>query len=94
VTDVQAFHAGGGTSEQIKATRLFYVLRSRLLYAHKHFSRLGFLMVVFATLFLEPLSRSALAIGRRSWSVFKETWQAYGKLWRWLPKWAFNGETR
>lgn len=94
LADVHAFHAGGGTSEQIKATRLFYVLRSRLLYARKHFNRLEFLMVVFATLFLEPLSRSALAIGRRSWSVFKETWQAYGKLWCWLSKWAFHGETR
>ena len=33
LADVQAFHAGGGTSNQVKARRLFYSLRSRLLYA-------------------------------------------------------------
>ena len=94
LADVQAFHAGGGTSEQIKSTRLFYLLRSRLLFAYKHFGYLGFLTVGFATLFLEPVSRSALAVARWSWPTFKETWQAYGSLWRWLPRWALRGETR
>ena len=35
---VKAYHKGGGTSEQIKSTRLFYSLRSRILYSYKHFS--------------------------------------------------------
>ena len=37
LADAQAFHAGGGTSNQVKAQRLFYSLRSRLLYGFKHF---------------------------------------------------------
>ena len=94
LSDAQAFHAGGGTSNQIKAQRLFYVLRSRILYAHKHFSRLGCLTVCLSTFLVEPFSRSALSIARRSGSALKETWQAYLMLWQWLPKWIFRGVTR
>jgi GT2 family glycosyltransferase len=94
LADVQAFHAGGGTSRQIKARRLFYSLRSRLLYACKHFSPLSAASVVFVTLAVEPLSRMALAMARLSWSSMRETGAAYGHLWRWLPQWAFKGVTR
>ncbi len=94
LAEVQAFHAGGGTSHQVKARRLFYFLRSRLVYAFKHFSWLGALGVLLATLLVEPLSRSALALFRCSWPNFKETWAAYGLLWRWLPQWIFKGTTR
>jgi GT2 family glycosyltransferase len=90
----QAFHAGGGTSKQVKARRLFYSLRSRLLYAFKHFSWAGALLVLLATVLIEPLSRSALALGRRSWSGLKETWEGYGMLWKWLPQWLLRGVTR
>lgn len=94
LADVQAFHAGGGTSNQVKARRLFYSLRSRLLYAFKHFSWLGAVGVLLATLLVEPWSRSALVVLRLSWSGWKETWAAYGLLWRWLPQWVFKGVTR
>ncbi len=91
---VQAFHLGGGTSNQIKARRLFYSLRSQLLYSAKHFSNIGAFSVMLITLLIEPLSRSVLALMRRSWPELKETWTAYGMLWRWLPQWAFKGATR
>lgn len=94
LTDAQAFHAGGGTSNQIKAQRLFYSLRSRLLYAFKHFNVLGATVVLMATLLMEPLSRSALALARQSRPALKETWAAYGMLWRWLPQWVLQGQTR
>ena len=94
LANIQAFHAGGGTSNQVKARRLFYSLRSRLLYAFKHFSCSGAVVVLLVTLLIEPLPRSAQALLRRSWSGFKETWAAYGMLWRWLPQWAFMGVTR
>lgn len=94
LADAQAFHAGGGTSNQVKARRLFYSLRSRLLYAFKHFSWMGAFVVLLATLLVEPLSRSALALRRRSWAGLKETWVGYGMLWRWLPHWVFKGDTR
>lgn len=82
LADAQAFHSGGGTSNQVKARRLFYSLRSRLLYSLKHFSRLGALGVLLATLLLEPVSRAVLALLRLSWPGLKETWLAYGMLWQ------------
>ena len=94
LADAQAFHAGGGTSNQVKARRLFYSLRSRLLYAFKHFSWMGAFAVLLATLLVEPLSRSVLALLRRSYAGVKETWAAYGMLWRWLPQWMLKGKTR
>jgi len=94
LANAQAFHAGGGTSNQVKARRLFYSLRSRLLYAFKHFSVPAALTVLFATLLIEPLARSVLALVRRSLPGFKETWAGYFMLWTWLPTWLFKNETR
>ncbi|MBK6594421.1 MAG: glycosyltransferase family 2 protein [Burkholderiales bacterium] len=87
LADVQAFHAGGGTSNQIKALRLFYSMRSRLLYAFKHHSWAGATAVMLTTLLIEPLTRSAMMIlVYPSWQGLKDTWVAYVMLWRWLPK--------
>lgn len=94
LADVQAFHKGGGTSNQIKAQRLFYILRSRILYADKHFHRLGSATIIVSTFLLEPLSRSALALSRRSWSELRETWQSYAMLWQWFRLWVSKGITR
>jgi GT2 family glycosyltransferase len=94
LADAQAFHAGGGSSKHIKARRLFYSLRSRLLYAFKHFSWAGAWAVLLTTLLIEPVSRSVLAITRLSWSGLRETWSAYAMLWLWLPQWWFKGVTR
>lgn len=90
----QAFHAGGGTSRQVKAKRLFYSLRSRILYSYKHFNLFLASAVLLTTLFVEPLSRSVLAVGRRSWPFLRETWSGYGMLFRWLPKWIFRRGAR
>lgn len=91
--EVQAFHAGGGTSRQVKAKRLFYSLRSRILYAFKHFNLGAAMVTLLATLLVEPVSRSVLAVCRRSLSSLKEIWAAYAMLFRWLPKWIFKGIT-
>ena len=93
LADVHAFHAGGGTSKQVKATRLFYSLRSRLLYAEKHFGLSGSIPVFSATLLIEPVSRSAWALAIRSWASMRETWQGYVMLWRWLPRWILKRST-
>lgn len=62
LADAYAFHAAGGTSKQIKARRLFYSMRSRLLYGFKHFSRLEARILVALTLLIEPFTRSILAL--------------------------------
>ncbi len=86
LADAQAFHAGGGTSNQVKAHRLFYSLRSKVQYACKHFNAVSAFTVLAVTLFAEPVSRSTLALLQMSGSSFKETWTAYAMLWRWLPE--------
>ena len=92
--EAQAFHAGGGTSRQVMAKRLYYSLRSRILYAYKHFNPVAASLVLLVTFFIEPIVRTGFAIFRRSWSSIGETWLAYRMLFRWLPEWILKGTTR
>lgn len=94
LAETQAFHFGGGTSNQVKARRLFYSLRSQLLYAFKHFNILAAWAVLLLTLFVEPVTRTVFALLRFSPSALRETWAGYGMLWKWLPQWVFKGVTR
>ena len=84
--EAQVFHKGGGTSEQIKATRLFYSLRSRILYSYKHFSRGAATAVLLGTLFIEPISRTVLGMMHLSFSEINETFKGYWMLWSDLPQ--------
>lgn len=90
----RAFHVGGGTSRQVKAKRLFYSLRSRLIYAFKHFGQPSALVVLLSTLLIEPLTRLAYAALRGSITSVRETLTGYSLLLRWLPRWVIKGETR
>lgn len=83
LADIQAFHKGGGVSEQVKAYRLFYSLRSRILYAFKHFSYPSALFVALATLVLEPLSRFVLLCASRRWRETSDLLKGYRMLWGW-----------
>lgn len=49
LSGTSAFHQGGGCSNQIKALRLFYSLRSRLQYANKHYSKIDFAALILLT---------------------------------------------
>ena len=80
----QAFHVGGGASHQVKSKRLFYSMRSRIQYAYKHFTLSKVIVVLFATLFIEPITRIALSIGNKSLVSIKETFNAYIMLYKWL----------
>lgn len=83
--EAQAFHAGGGTSYKVKAHRLFYSLRSRLLYGFKHFPRWKAWALVFVTLAIEPLTRTVFSAAGGSESV-RNTWRGYGMLYRDMPR--------
>jgi GT2 family glycosyltransferase len=85
LAEAQAYHKGGGSSEQIRAGRLFYSLRSRVLYGYKHFSWFSATSLMLATAFIEPLSRLALGIGRRSVQDVAETITAYKMFSKALP---------
>lgn len=81
----QAYHAGGGSSKQIKAQRLFYSLRSRILYGYKHFSLFSATLVMLGTILIEPFLRLILAGLHHSFREATQTGRAYGLLLRDLP---------
>ena len=86
-----ALHHGGLSSGQVRARRLFYSLRSRLLYAFKHFTGPGAALVVIVTVCVEPVARLGAALLRGSGREIGETLRAYGMLgtywWRRLVRW-------
>lgn len=85
LSDTSAFHKGGGTSEKVKAHRLFYSLRSRILYCFKHFSRYEACAVALLALFVEPIPRTVQTlILKRSFSDFKNVVNGYSLLWRYI----------
>ena len=81
----QAFHLGGGTSQHVKASRLFYSLRSRLVYGFKHFSRSRALLLLAITMLIEPVSRIMFSLLRGGIGDACNTLTAYAMLWRALP---------
>ena len=86
-SDAQSFHRGGGSSGQIKSTRLFYHLRSRIKYSIKHFNFWSVAILIILSLIIEPFTRSLNALFFRfSLTLLKETISAYFMLYRWLLK--------
>ncbi len=81
-----AYHKQGGTSENVKAHRLFYSLHANIIYAWKHLGRIERLAVVAVTLGIEPVSRSVRALFRRSKEELVFTLQGFGMLYRDLPR--------
>ncbi|MGZ4959595.1 MAG: glycosyltransferase family 2 protein [Methylomonas sp.] len=82
LAEAQAFHAGGGTSRQVKAARLFYSLRSRMLYGFKHFSLPAAWMVLLLTIMVEPVSRLIFSLLLGSKQDFTHTLQGYNLLFK------------
>jgi GT2 family glycosyltransferase len=77
--EVSAFHKGGGCSERVKAARLFYSLRSRILYAKKHYSWLEFVALTLLTMVELPL-RLVRGVIKASRSDIVNTLSAYMQL--------------
>ena len=80
LASARAFHRGGGTSDQVRAERLLYLLRSRLHYARRHFSPAGAAAVRLATLGVEPVVRVAAALGGGTPRQARDTIRAYWML--------------
>ncbi len=81
----RAYHRGAGTTEEAKALRLAYNLRGRILYSFKHFGQFSAALVTLATLLIEPVSRVALAMARRSPTEALDTLRGYARLWSEVP---------
>lgn len=86
LADVTAYHKQGGTSEQVRAHRLFYALQSNIIYAFKHLPRTQAYAITGITLFVEPVSRLGRAVLRGSLDEFRFTLQGFGMLYRALPR--------
>lgn len=85
LTDAQAFHAGGGTSRQVKARRLFYSVRSRLFYGFKHFKSWQAWVLLGMSLGLEPITRVVFSLIRGGLNDVCNTLEAYRMLYCNLP---------
>ena len=85
LADTRAFHSGGGTSQQVQAHRLFYSLRSRILYGFKHFSKWKAWALMFVTLAIEPVTRTVFAAISGCEGI-SNTWRGYCMLYRDLPQ--------
>jgi N-acetylglucosaminyl-diphospho-decaprenol L-rhamnosyltransferase len=82
LAEARSFHKGGGTSESIKSTRIFYALRSRILYGYKHFNLIQATMITVASLSIEPFTRIGFSVMRLSLSQARETISAYIQLFK------------
>lgn len=81
-SDIHLFHSGGGTSEQIKATRLYYSLHSRLIYAKKHFNLVEYTGLSFLTCTIEPFTRIGYSLMKGRFKEILETLQGYKMLYK------------
>ena len=86
LADAQAFHAGGGASRQVKANRLFYSVRSRLLYGFKHFASFKAWLLVGVTLLVEPLTRVLFSLMNGGMDDVRNTLKAYSMLLQDFPR--------
>jgi len=86
LSDASIYHKGCGVSEQIRATRLFYFLRSRIQYSYKHFHFIPATLIMLNTVLTEFISRLLLTILKKSKSQAAETIKGYIMLWRSLPE--------
>ena len=79
------YHKGGGVSQQIKSTRLFYALHAKYFFVKKHFSALAFISSAFVLIFLSPLSRLAFSVViKRSKKELFQTIGGYYKFYQYL----------
>jgi hypothetical protein len=85
LAEARVYHEGGGLSSRAMAARLFYSLRSRILYGYKHFGSLPATGLLLATLLVEPWTRISHALAHGRFSSIRETLEAYGMLLRSLP---------
>jgi len=81
LTTARAIHHGCGSTDAIRARRLFYFGRSRILFCLKYFKMWEAVAVIVATLLVEPAVRAAVAIATLRFAQLLAIIQGYGRLW-------------
>jgi len=84
ISSIQSMHVAGGVSSQIIAKRLFYSLRSRIIYSYKHFSFFGATSVLMSVIAIEPFSRIVFSMRELSIKSFNNILHSYIFLFEWL----------
>ena len=90
LADVRLIHHEHGSSRHVVDIALFYSLRSRLLYAGKHFGIAGRIGAYVGALLVEPFSRLAKAMLAGRQDGMTATMSAY----RYLVRWIVSGEPK
>jgi len=85
LASARCYHAGCGSSNQVKARRLFYSLQSRILYAFKHFGLFDATTLLLATAFIEPIPRFGYVLMKGSLTELEAAAHGYFLLWRAIP---------
>jgi len=80
LAEAEATHAGRVSSDQNKALRLLYFVRSRLLYCKKHFRPAAFAIVLLFSIVIEPVARIGRAVANKSQSTPGEVLESYRRL--------------
>ena len=78
--DNEIFHKGNGISDQVKAKRLFYSLRSRIKYSFKNDNKVNAVILFLLTMFVEPFSRLFYLIVGGRFSEIKDLVNGYSYL--------------
>jgi N-acetylglucosaminyl-diphospho-decaprenol L-rhamnosyltransferase len=78
--EARILHAENVSSEQVRDVRLYHSLRSRLIYARRHWPRWQAILLAVLTLGVELPARLTMAVVRRSRSDLSATASAYGML--------------
>ena len=90
ISEAIAFHQGGGSSDQIKAKRVFYSLRSRLQFFNKHHGfSVNFIMWVEVFL-LEFFSRIVFSIMKLNILLLLQTFKIFIYLYGWALRKIFS----
>lgn len=86
LAEAKTIHYGGGSSENVKAMRLFYSLSSRILYVFKHFKWLSATAVLLNTLTMEFGLRLAFSARVGGMQAVMQVLKGYGLLVAALPR--------
>ena len=88
ISEAKAYHKGGGSSLNDWGRSLFYMRRSRILYGFKHFKLLEALLLMMASLLIEPISQILyyLLVNGKVKGII-EPLKCHLLLWKDLPNW-------
>ncbi len=81
-SDIQIVHEGANSTEGISHIKLCYATEGKLKYANKYFSRRWYIIILFATLAIEPFTRICFSLVSANFKQAAETITGYKMLYQ------------